>query len=635
MSRKNRFRKHAASSFRDLLKWGFTLGLWGLCALLVICIYYSFNLPEIKEVTEFKKKPTIIIYDSSNRVIARYGDLKGQAVKVETLPPNLVNAVLAIEDRRFYDHFGLDPRGFARAMLTNLVEGQFVQGGSTITQQLAKNVFLTADKKVSRKIQEAILALWLERNFTKDQILNAYLNRVYLGAGAYGMDAAARIYFDKPAAKVDLQEAAILAGLLKAPSRYSPATNPDLAVKRGQMVLQAMLEAGYINEKQSHALDDFQLISYNKPQTTENVRYFTDWVVDQMDDYIGTTENDLNVHTTLSIDLQKKAESAIEARLGPVSEERKIGQAAFVSMSLDGAIRVMTGGRSYAQSQFNRAVQAKRQPGSAFKPFVYLAALETGLEPYTKVLDAPIEIGNYSPDNYESGYEGEVTLALALAKSLNTATVRVMQHTGVSPVIALARRLGVTSDLRPDMSLALGSSEMTLMELTAAYAGIANGGYAIWPYAIEKIDDDNGHVYYQRETAMYTQVVNETAVKNLTGMMKGVIDFGTGRNAALDGRDAAGKTGTSQDFRDAWFMGFTSDLVAGVWIGNDDNSPMKGVTGGSFPALIWHDYMVYAGQIQQPKRWSFTGRAAGSMPSTLDSSGGSFSDLLKRMTGRD
>ncbi len=583
-------RRHAW--LRWLAKWTFVAAIWGLVVLAGVLAWFAYDLPDIdlSEVPARRAAVTVVAADGAP--LARYGDLAGDTIVVDALPPHVVHAVMAIEDRRFYSHIGIDPIGIARAFVANLRAGRTVQGGSTITQQLAKNLFLTPERTLRRKVQELLLALWLEANYTKDEILSAYLNRVYLGAGTYGVDAAARTYFGVPAHSVTLRQAAILAGLLQAPSRYSPARAPELAEARADTVLAAMVDAGYITEREADAADIVPPLPRRRPGTGNDGRYFADWVADQVPDFVGSEAVDLEVATTLDPELQRRVEAIVADHLAAAADDH-VEQAAVVVMRPDGAVVAMVGGRSYAASQFNRATQARRQPGSAFKPIVFLAALERGLQPHSPVLDAPIDVGGWSPDNFSSRYAGEITATEALARSANSAAVRVLERAGIDHTIALARRLGLTGDLRRDLSLALGTSEVTLLELTGAYAAFLNNGRAVWPWAVSRIEESDGTVVYRRSGSGAGEATRPRHAWELTHMMEAVIRDGTGRAAVLD-RPAAGKTGTSQDHRDAWFIGFTADYVAGVWVGNDDSSPMRGVTGGGLPARIWHDVMVAA-----------------------------------------
>lgn len=612
--------------FRGLLRLCFILGIWGAIFAGGVVVWYARDLPDIARAPLFKRQPSITILDISGNTVAVYGDIKGEALTLGEMPPWLVNAVLSIEDRRFYSHFGIDPIGLVRAGLKNLTSGRVVQGGSTITQQLAKNLFLSHERTFRRKVQEAILALWLESSFTKDEILSAYLNRIYMGAGAYGVDAASRLYFNKSARDVSLREAAILAGLLKAPSRYSPLNNPGQASARADTVLAAMREAGYLDEETSPKGTKIPLPPPRKPGSVEATRYYADWIVDQIDDLIGPPEKDLIIETTLDSALQNAGENALSAVLQEQGKSHKIGQGAVVVMTTDGAVTAMIGGRNYRDSQFNRVTQAFRSPGSSFKPIVYLSALEAGWRPDSLIEDAPIDSGKYRPDNYNGEYYGTVTLESALALSLNTATVRLMKEVGPGAVVEMARRLGIQAPLGANLSLSLGSDGVPMIEMLRAYGVIARSGLDVEPYGIVKIRDEDGQVYYERPAGRFaTRVVFPDATRDLTGMMAQVIERGTGRGAWLP-FPAAGKTGTSQNFRDAWFIGFTPDYVSAVWLGNDDNTPMKKVSGGSAPARIWRDVMMAAHNSRLPERFRF--EASGSMEP-----GGNFDGLLSRLLG--
>lgn len=554
--------------------------------------YFALGLPDVDEVVETtRRQPIITVRDAGGNDIARTGALYGDAVSYDELPRALPAAVLAVEDRRFFTHWGLDLRGFARAMLANIQAGYVVQGGSTITQQVAKNLFLTPERTIPRKIREALLALWLEQRFTKEQILTLYLNRVYLGSGTYGVEAAAQTYFGRSARNISLYQSAMIAGLMKAPSRYNPKTDASAARDRTQVVLQAMVAAGYLTDEEAANAQrggDVQI----DPGPSGRGRYFADWVLSNLDELIGTVEDDVVVHTTLDPTLQTAAERRLSRAVGGDSAA---SQGALVVLSPDGAVQAMVGGRSYRSSQFNRAVQAQRQPGSAFKPFVYLAALEDGLLPTDVITDAPINIDGWRPQNFSGTYEGDVSVEDSLARSINTVAVRVARRAGPSAIIDTARRVGIASPLTDDLGLALGTSEVTLLELTAAYAPLSNGGVAVVPYGIRDVVTKDGRVLYQRKGGGLGRVAEPEHIAMMNRMLAKTITDGTGKSAQL-GRPAAGKSGTSQDFRDAWFVGYTPDFVSGVWVGNDNGAGMKGVTGGGLPARVWRDVMSTAHQ---------------------------------------
>ena len=582
--------------FRSTIKWGIILGVWGTIALVGGAVYFASQLPSSTDWSVLPKRPpNIKILANDGSLIANRGDTGGEFVRIDELPAYLPQAVVAIEDRRFYSHFGVDPMGLARAAYVNARAGTVVQGGSTLTQQLAKNLFLKPERTFKRKLQEAMMAVWLEMKYSKSQIIEAYLNRVYLGAGAYGVDAASRRYFGKSAREISLKEAAILAALLKAPSRYAPTSDPKAANDRADVVLAAMREEGFITADQQK-----QATSVTIAPRSEGVGgsalYVADWVADLVPDVVGALDQDVIVETTVDEHLQDAAGRAITETLDKSGKAFGVSQGALVAVDGTGAVRAMVGGRDYQKSQFNRAVEAKRQPGSAFKPFVYLTALEFGLVPETVRVDQPIKIGKWEPKNYEKTYRGPVTLQTALALSINTVAVELANEVGPAGVVATAHRLGIKSDLQPNPSIALGTSEVNLLELADAYAPFANGGYAVPPYVITAVKTVDGKVLYQRPKSEVTQVIDPTHVGMMNAMLSDTLSRGTGRKAAIAGWPAAGKTGTTNDSRDAWFVGYTANLTAGVWLGNDDSKPTKRMTGGSLPAEIWNRFMVEAHQ---------------------------------------
>jgi penicillin-binding protein 1A len=502
----------------------------------------------------------------------------------------VANAFIAIEDRRFRNHIGVDFIGMTRAAYENMQRGHVVQGGSTLTQQLAKNLFLEPKRTFDRKIQEAMLAVYLESRYSKDQILTLYLNRVHFGAGVYGIEAAAQRFFGKHAANLNLVEAAMLAGSLKAPTRFNPLADPDASHNRAAVVLQAMREEGFIDDAtlQDALTTRARIVRAMSPSTTG---YFADWVIAMLPDYVGETKEPLIVETTFDKDAQNKAERAVEAGLTREGEALRASQAALVAMTPDGAVRAMVGGRSYQQSPFNRATDAKRQPGSAFKPFVYLAAFEHGRTPEDVFNDGPVDIGGWKPKDYEGNYKGEMPLIRAFAVSSNSVAAQLTAEIGAAIVARTARRLGIDSPLSAVSSLALGTSVVTPLELTAAYVPFANGGYAVTPFAIVRIRTAGGKVLWQRKAPQPKQVVAAENLVEMTRLMTEVMASGTGRGAKLSDRPSAGKTGTSQEFRDAWFVGFSADLVCGIWIGNDDDTAMNHATGGTLPARIFKAFM--------------------------------------------
>ena len=575
--------------------WGAVLGLWALIAISGVAIWVGAHLPPIQSLEIPKRPPTIQIVGMDGSVLATRGEQPGTNVPLKELPPHLPKAFIAIEDRRFYSHYGVDPIGIGRAIVTNVMHRGVSQGGSTLTQQLAKNLFLTQDRTVARKLQEFELAIWLERKYSKDEILELYLNRVYFGSGAYGVEAAAQKYFGKSARKVTLSEAAMLAGLVKSPSRLAPNRNPEGAEARAQVVLSAMADAKLISDQQAQAAIGAPSYAV-KPVGAGTVNYVADWIGEVLDELVGQIDQNIVVETTIDPKLQSVAEAAIIDELAAKSVKFNVTQGALVAMTPDGSVRAMVGGRNYAESQFNRAVTAKRQPGSAFKPFVYLTAIEAGLTPDTVRQDAPINIKGWRPENYTHEYFGNVTLTQALAMSLNTVAVRLGVEVGPANVVRTAHRLGIASKLEPNASIALGTSEVSLTELVGAYAPFANAGRSVTPHVVEKIRTPAGKTLYKRNTETPSQVIDPGAASMMNAMMQETLLSGTARKAEIPGWMAAGKTGTSQDFRDAWFIGYTANLVTGVWLGNDDNSPTKKATGGGLPVEVWTRFMRTAHQ---------------------------------------
>jgi len=577
-----------------LFYWGAVLGLWAAIAVVGLIVYVGAHLPPIQSLEIPKRPPTIQVTGLDGSVLATRGEMAGANIALKDLPPYLPRAFIAIEDRRFYSHYGVDPIGIARAALANVLHRGVSQGGSTLTQQLAKNLFLTQERTMQRKLQEVELALWLERKHSKNEILELYLNRVYFGSGAYGVEAAAQKYFGKSARTVTVAEAAMLAGLVQSPSRLAPNRNPEGAEKRAQTVLAAMASAKFITEAQAQASIGHP--SYNvKAAGAGTVNYVADWVGEVLDDLIGQIDQSIVVETSIDPKLQAIAEASIIDELAAKSVKFNVSQGALVAMTPDGAVRAMVGGRNYAESQYNRAVTAKRQPGSAFKPFVYLTAIEAGLTPETIRQDAPLDVKGWKPENYSHEYFGAVTLTQALAMSLNTVAVRLGLEVGAKNVVRTAHRLGISSKLDANASIALGTSEVSLTELVGAYAPFANGGQSITPHVVNKIRTTEGNkVLYARQPDQFGQVIDPRSVAMMNTMMQETLISGTARKAEIPGWSAAGKTGTSQDFRDAWFIGYTANLVTGVWLGNDDNSPTKKATGGGLPVEVWTRFMKTA-----------------------------------------
>jgi len=577
---------------RVLLLMPLYAGVLATIAISLQLIRYTIRFPDPLALTVNEPGPTLRILARDGSVIAERGELN-DFVSLDRLPRHLVDAVIAVEDRRFYTHWGLDPSGLARAALANLRAGRTAQGGSTLTQQLAKNLFLSTDRTLSRKVEEMVLAIWLEVRLTKREILELYLNRVYFGGGAYGVEAAARRFFNKSARTVTVAEAAVIAGLLKAPSKYSPFANPGHARGRARVVIQAMESARVISPV-SAAAALRQSVQFADPEAGKRptgLEYAIDYVLDSLPPLASVGKRVIVVETTIDPDVQVRAQSTIAAAIAKDGAAAKVGQAAVVVIDTGGGIRALVGGRSFAESQFNRAVKARRQPGSAFKPFVYLAAAESGYWPDTPVVDAPIEIGQWSPRNEDGRFRGPITLTQALAHSVNTVAVRLQQEIGAEKVVNVARRLGVRSELRPDASLALGTSEMGLLELCGAFGTLAAGGLAVETHIVRRIRTMEGELLYERNEPRPRMLVAPDTIGAINTMLNATIVSGTGRRAAFSRHQAAGKTGTTQDYRDAWFVGYTAHLVAGVWFGNDDGSPMNRVAGGGLPALVWRDVM--------------------------------------------
>lgn len=596
--RRRRSRKSSGSWFWSRRLWVF-LGSLGFSCLLIGLIFLAWlsrDLPNVDELRNFERPAGIRVYDSKQNLIGSYGHVMGSYTKYEHIPRAMIDALIATEDRRFYEHSGIDPFGIMRAMYHNIMAGGVVQGGSTLTQQLAKNAFLTSERTLIRKLEELILSFWIENHFNKNEIIEIYLNRVYLGGGNYGIDAAAHYYFDKPAIQLNLQESSMLVGLLKAPSRYAPTRDRELALNRTKQVLLNMKDAEQLTTEQTkNAIAQLETSVQFKEEAGTGSRYFADWVVDLIPNHLGHISGDLEVYTTLDPRLQLAAEEKITEWINKETEAKNVSQAALLTMTPQGAVKAMVGGIDYAKSQYNRATQARRQPGSAFKIFVYLAAIEMGYTPDSWVEDKPVRYGSWSPRNYGGNYLGELKLREAFFRSVNTVAVQLAQQAGPDKVVEIARRLGVESSLKPDLSISLGTNEVTMLELTQAFAHMANNGRAVQPHAITKITQKDGTVLYERMKKPRPIVLRDNVMRMMNDMLSDTVMHGTGRRADF-GRPAAGKTGTSQNFRDAWFVGFTPQYVTSVWVGNDNNKPMKKVSGGSLPAAIWKEVMRYAHQ---------------------------------------
>lgn len=547
-------------------------------------LYCVLTLPDIDQAVARTRQPSTTITAENGNEVKTFGSVYSEVIRLNELPSYVPDAIISTEDRRFYAHFGFDIVAFTRAMLTNIFMGRYAQGGSTITQQVAKNLFLTFQKNIKRKTQELLLAFWLEHKFSKEQILTLYLNRVYLGAGTYGIEAASQKYFQKSSRDMNLLEAAIIAGMLKAPSRYNPIASAERAKARAKVVLQNMVNNDALTERQmKYALT--LPVGEDKSYKVQGADYFADWVYREVNDYIGERDNDIYVYTTLDQKIQENAEKILREAVF-AAKNRNVSEGAVVVLNKSGEVKAMVGGIDYRKSQFNRAVTALRQPGSAFKPFVYLTALQNGWKREARIDDVPLSIGKWKPENYDKKYYGSVTLDEALMKSLNLATVNLSESLSRKDIIRTAKKMGISTPVENTPSLALGTFEVKVIDMATAYSAIANGGYATWPHAIKEIYTRDGYQLYQREADTENRILDAGAVKDLTKMLEKVISQGTGRRAKIPGF-AAGKTGTTQDYRDAWFVGFTDEYVIAVWVGNDDNSPMKGVTGGTLPAEIW------------------------------------------------
>ncbi|MBI1188337.1 MAG: PBP1A family penicillin-binding protein [Alphaproteobacteria bacterium] len=575
---------------------------WGAGATAAVAagffFYVTWGMPSARDVWEARQGQSITFVDRDNTVLLIEGAENALPVNLAQLPDYVSQAFLAIEDRRFYQHMGVDIGGLMRAGGANLRAGRVVQGGSTITQQLAKNIFLTNERTWRRKLQEVALALWLEGQYSKDDILALYLSRVYFGAGAYGIEAAAQRYFDRPARELTLAQAAVLAGLVKAPSRLNPAQQDQAAARgRAVVVLNEMVSLNYITpEEREAALNEPLAISQENPW--QNLGYFRDYIDPLLDEVIGDARDDFIVETTLDLTAQRAGEAAVN-RVVAEGGERRVSQGALVSLDGDGGVRAMIGGLAYGkedgESEFNRVTQAQRQPGSSFKFFIYLAAMEQGFTPWTVRDDAPITIGDWSPGNYEEKYNGPVQLTSAFQHSMNMVAIRVALETGGANVIDVARRLGVRSPLFNYRSLALGAQEMNLMELTASYAAMSNGGYRVEPHGVVRIRRASGQTVWRWRPENRTRVIEDRQRRYMNLLMSRAVEAGTGTRARIEGRAIGGKTGTTNDYRDAWFIGFTPGLTTGVWVGNDDHRiRMARVTGGQLPAEIWREYMEVA-----------------------------------------
>lgn len=564
--------------------------LLGLLALVIAVAVAMSQLPSYQDLTRRNDLGQMIrVRSADGQLLVSLGPSFGRWLQYSEIPPAMRSAMIAVEDQRFRSHPGVDPIALARIArfaITNFGTGRRLQGGSTITQQLARNIFLTNKYSVGRKLQEMILALAIERKFSKNQILELYLNRVYFGGGAYGIDAASRRFFGHDATTLSLGEAAIIAGLVKAPSNYSPTADVEAARGRAEVVLQTMAENGFISENAARQVDPARIVV--QPSERQNsVRYFTDWALPQLDTLIDETGEPIDVWTTLDTRMQAAADRAINANTP------KGAQGALVSLDRDGAVRAMVGGRDYVASLYNRATQAERQPGSAFKLFVYLAALESGMQPTTTIVDEAIEIQGWRPRNSTRTYSGAVTLREAFSRSINTVSAKIGAELGFGTIADMAHRFGISGNISTYPSMVLGTSDVRLIDMTRAYAAVANRGISVMPYAITRVATADGRLLYRHERQEERVLVAPWVAAQMTDLLQSAVLTGTGRAAQI-GRPVAGKTGTTSSNKDGWFIGFSSGLTTGVWMGRDDARPVPGLQGGTAPARAFHDFMVVA-----------------------------------------
>ncbi len=574
-------------TFVTILKFGLYAGLMGLIALLVAVGIAMSQLPSYGELIRRDDLGQMIrVRANDGTVIVSLGPSFGEWLSYEEIPPIMREAMVAVEDRRFRSHPGVDPIGIARAVKVRVDRGSWVQGGSTITQQLARNIFLTNNRTFGRKVKEAILALALEQRFTKDQILELYLNRVYFGGGAYGIDAASRRFFGHSATNLSLSEAAIIAGLVKAPSNYSPTADAEAARDRAGVVLDLMLETGDITPAQAASAEPAEVKIVPTPKSN-SVRYFTDWALPQLDMMIDETVEPIEVWTTLDLDMQRAADAAVNANT-PAG-----AQGALVALDRGGAVRAMVGGRDYVDSLYNRATQAVRQPGSSFKLFVYLAALEAGYSPTSVVVDEPVNINGWTPRNSSRSYSGAVTLREAFARSINTIAAKLGQEVGVRNIADMAQRFGITTDINTHPSMVLGTSDVRLLDMTRAFASVGQKGVAVVPFGIRRVTTADGELLYEHQVDESRVLVAPWVAAQMTDLLQAAVMTGTGRAAQI-GRPVAGKTGTTSSNKDGWFIGFSSGITTGVWMGRDDAKALPGLQGGRAPARAFHDFMVKA-----------------------------------------
>jgi penicillin-binding protein 1A len=557
--------------------------------IMVLGIFVAIARSEIDSFEDLKASPNgqmIRIRAADGTVIQSLGPSFGRWLTINQLPSEMKDAMVAVEDRRYYMHPGVDPIGITRSFYARAVQGRWTQGGSTITQQLARNIYLNSNKEFGRKIREIILALAMETKFSKDQILELYLNKVYFGGGAYGIDAASRKFFDHGAENISLAEAAIIAGLVKAPSRYAPTADAQAAVERAKVVVAVMQDAGMITATEAAGVKPADVkLAAESPQ--DSVRYFTDWILPQLNGLIDETEKPIDVWTTLDLKMQRAATAAIAANVP------RGAQGALVSIDRDGAVKAMVGGTDYITSNYNRAVTAVRQPGSAWKLFVYLTALEAGFRPEDMVEDKPVEIDGWQPKNSGGKYAGSISLRTAFAYSKNTVAAQIGQEVGTSSIANMARRFGITTPINTQPSMVLGTSEARVIDMTQAFAAVAAKGRSITPYGVSKVTTIDGETLYAAKPSSSVQLVDGWVAGAITDLMQSAVATGTGRAANI-GRPVAGKTGTTSSNKDGWFLGFSSGLTTGVWMGRDDARSIGGLEGGRAPAQAWAAYMRIA-----------------------------------------
>jgi penicillin-binding protein 1A len=576
-------RKRRTASFFKLMLFGLAAAI---LALVVAVLVAMASLPGFRELQSSPNGQMVRVRAADGTVIVSLGPSYGDWLPYDKLPPVMVDAMVAVEDRRFYMHPGVDPIGIARSTWVRIERGHWAQGGSTITQQIARNIFLTNTRTFGRKFREMILALAMERKFSKEQILELYLNRVYFGGGAYGLDAASRKFFGHPGNRLTLTEAAIIAGLVKAPSRYSPTADAEAAIGRAKVVIEVMRDAGKISQSEADAADPASVKLAPEPRQN-SVRYFTDWALAQLDTLVDETVEPIDVWTTLDLRMQRAADAAIRANTP------RGAQGALVSVDRDGAVRAMVGGTDYVSSIYNRATQAVRQPGSAFKLFVYLAALEAGSTPDDPAVDAPIEINGWSPRNSSGRFSGDIDVRTAFAFSVNTVAARLGGQVGFATVADMARRFGISTPINTHPSMVLGTSDVRLIDMTRAFASVARKGVAVVPYGILKVATAQGELLYEHQADDSRVLVAPWVAAEMTDLLQTAVNTGTGRAAQI-GRPVAGKTGTTSSNKDGWFLGFSSGITTGVWMGRDDAKPVGGLQGGRAPARAFADYMRVA-----------------------------------------